>query len=182
MAKKRFDELVEEAVAFAKLGKHTQAIQRYEKALKLEPLHQPCLANIIHSLNQTKDYTTAIEFADRILSLGPKKTIGDTYSVTCLNKAISLAHLNLLPEAIELFYAAVEAKPDSQKYWHNLTVALHDAGRFVEEIEALDKILERWQELPAALFRKANVLCNELDSHRKAIICFNLYYIDSIIN
>ena len=172
MSKSTFDEILRKAVQNASAGRHKEAVRLYEKALEHDPDHQPSLVNIADSLNQIGEHERAIRFADRAIASGSEKSSGDAYLVACVNKAIALANLQRLEEAIPLFAMATEKKPENEPFWSNLCTALHTARHFGDEIECYDKMLVRWPDLPWALWRKGMVLADELDQPNDAIAYF----------
>lgn len=76
------------AIFKAAQGDKNSAIEDYKKALEINPKHKNALRNITYELNQIKDYSGTIEFANKGLTL-----IGD-FDEVLLNRGIAKFYLN----------------------------------------------------------------------------------------
>ncbi|MDI6734918.1 MAG: DUF2723 domain-containing protein [bacterium] len=151
------------------MGKYTQAITEYQKALLADPERLISYYNIgmvYNDLGQTKN---AISQFNKIIELGPKdakgyyglglvyqrigeidKTISEYEKAASLDPNQDFIHINLgsayiskgrLEEAVVSFQKAISLKPGNIAALYNLGIAYSQLGKRIEAIDAFQKVL-----------------------------------------
>ncbi len=108
----------------ARAGRHDEAIEKYEAAIKIDPDQSVVYSNFGASLDRLGRYEDAIQKFEAAIRIDP----GD--AVTYYNLANSLANLGRHLEAFERYGAALRIDPTFRAAFNNWAVFL---GRFVSE-------------------------------------------------
>lgn len=88
------------------LGYHEKAEESYKSALKQWPEHVGLLNELFITLNELQKYDEALDIIQKSIKLG-----GETPDVL-QNMAVTLVHLNRLPEAKTVLFNCISKFPD----------------------------------------------------------------------
>jgi tetratricopeptide (TPR) repeat protein len=156
-------------VALADQGYHDEAIQKYHKALEIDPLYQDPVANIGLSLAQQgkikesiTQFLKALEinpedsktlnnlgaslivekrYAEAIQRLSESLALNPYYAQAHNNLGVALQHQSRVEEAIDHYSTAVLLDPNYTLAYNNLGIILANQGRFEEAIEQFSAAL-----------------------------------------
>ncbi len=148
------------------LNRFNEAIECYEKALKINPNNVKAWNNkafALHNLNRLEE---AIECYDEALKIDPN------FTSALQNKAFALRTLNRLEEAIECDEKTLKINPNDFGVWNNKGFCLHQLNRSDEAIECYDKSLEINPNFFEAWANKGFTL-ESLDRLDEAAECYN---------
>ncbi len=109
-------------------GKVTDAIGRYQQALRLKPDYDEAHYNLGNALARTGKIEEAIAHFEQALRIKPD------YAEAHNNLGIALAQAGRIEEAIAHYQQALRIKPDYAEAHNNLGIALAQAGRIEEAI------------------------------------------------
>ena len=112
-----------------------EAIEAYNKALKIKPDYTDAYYNIGTILQQQNKLEEAIEAYNKALAIKPD------YAVAYYNIGTILQQQNKLEEAIEAYNKALTIKPDYAIAYNNMGNALQKQNKLEEAIEAYNKAL-----------------------------------------
>ncbi|MGD9081725.1 MAG: tetratricopeptide repeat protein, partial [Desulfobacterales bacterium] len=157
-------------VALADQGYHDEAIEKYHKALEIDPLYQDSVTNIGLSLAEQGKIKESITQFLKALEINPKdsKTLNNLgaalivekryieaiqhlsealttdpyYAQAHNNMGVALQYQGRLEEAIEHFSMAVLYKPDYTQAYINLGNILASQERYEEAIEQFSTALK----------------------------------------
>ena len=145
------------------LNRFDEAIECYDKALKINPHNFKAWNNKAFALHNLNRLDEAIECYDRVLKINP-----NDFNVLN-NKAFSLHELNRLDEAIECYDKALKINPNYFEAWANKGFTLESLGRLDEAVECYNNALEIYPNHPDMLNRlsvikaQKNVSANSLE-------------------
>jgi tetratricopeptide (TPR) repeat protein len=126
---------IHKGLDFSKLGKHKEAIEAYDKALKTRQNSDEVLANKGLELLKLAKHEEALKAFDEALEIKPDYKLW-------ASKGITLSKLDKPREALEACDKALEIKPDSYEVWTAKGVVLSNLDKQEEAIEAYCKALE----------------------------------------
>lgn len=118
------DQLILEGAKLHDEQKYEAAIQKYQKALQLNPNSISALYEIALSYLQMQDYDNAVKYSSQVIKLGYKPMLIDAYTV----KGTALANSNKLEEAIKMFQGAIAEQGDNYLLDYNLGLAYYNQG------------------------------------------------------
>ncbi len=133
-------------------GMCEQAIQMYDRSLKLNPRNVEALNNMGNAYRKLGKYDRAIEFFDKALSIEPDA------SFVLINKGVTIINMQKADEAIECFDQVLEIDPYDEIALFNKGCALAHLGKHQEAIASFDKVLKIKPKDPEALLYKAEEL------------------------
>ena len=110
--------------AFYQQGEYKQAIERYDRAIKLNPKNTDAYNNRGAAKNDSGDYQGAIADYDKVIELNPKDAMA--YS----NRGAAKLALGDNQEAIANFNIAIELNPKYPTAYYNRGIALCESGDF----------------------------------------------------
>ena len=113
-----------------------EAIECYDKALKINPNNVKAWNNKAFALHNLNRLDEAIECYDEALKIDPN------FISALNNKAFALRTLNRLYEAIECYDRVLRINPNDFNAWNNKAFSLHELNRSDEAIECYDKSLK----------------------------------------
>ena len=113
-----------------------EAIECYDKALKINPNNVKAWNNKAFALHNLNRLDEAIECYDEALKIDPN------FISALQNKAFALRTLNRLEEAIECDEKTLKINPNDFRSWNNKAFTLHQLNRSNEAIECYNKSLE----------------------------------------
>ena len=125
-----------ECLTLINLNRFDEAIECYDKALKINPNNVKAWNNkafALHNLNRLEE---AIECYDEALKIDPN------FISALQNKAFALRTLNRLEEAIECDEKTLNINPKDFGVWNNKGFCLHELNRTDEAIECYDESLK----------------------------------------
>jgi tetratricopeptide (TPR) repeat protein len=186
------DDLNQKGNDLSNQGKYQEAIEYYERALRIDPNHVNALNNKGVALANQGEYKEAIECYDKALEIDPNYTTAqnnkklaleklknskkrDSEDVDALiEKGFDLYIGGEYEEAIECYDKALSVNP----YY---VVALHNKGKvfsylekYEEAIECYDKALEIDPNYVDPLYNKGLALANQ-GEYEEAIECYDKY-------
>jgi tetratricopeptide (TPR) repeat protein len=115
---------------------YNEAIEYYDKALKIEYNNFDLWFNKGYSLNRLGKHEEAIECYDKAIKINPNDA--DAWT----NKSAALNSLGKYQEAIESCDKAIKINPNDALAWSNKGSALVKLGKYNEAIECYDKALK----------------------------------------
>jgi tetratricopeptide (TPR) repeat protein len=116
-------------------GRIEQAIEHYQKALKLRPRSAEVYTNLGNALMDLDNVEDAIEHYRKAVSLAP------TLAVAHHNLARALTEKGANVEAVAEYREAVRLKPDYVTAWSNLGFELAQQGTLEEAIECYNNAI-----------------------------------------
>jgi tetratricopeptide (TPR) repeat protein len=158
--------LYNKGLALHTLGKYQEAIECYDKYLKINPDDTDALNNKGLALNSLAKYQEAIECYDNALKINPD----DTDALN--NKGSALHTLGKYEEAIDHFDKALKIDPDFAVAFYNKGLALNSLAKYQEAIECFDKALKINPDDAYAFYNKGLAL-NSLAKYQEAIECYD---------
>ena len=123
-------------VSYQESNRCEDAINFFDKALKIKPDFVEALNNKGYALYNLRKYNEVIEWYDKALKINPKLTS------TLNNKGLYFKNKRNYNESIEYFDKALEIKPDFVDALYNKGNVLSYLGKYNESIEYFDKALE----------------------------------------
>lgn len=123
------EELVKEGVRLHDAGKYELAVEKYKKALKLEPDNPDVMYEMVFSFQAAGKNKQCIEFSEKGLKLDPKyrnhffATKGSCYS-----------QLGKYEEAIAAFEQGLKEFPDDVGLNFNIAITLYNTGKIKKAI------------------------------------------------
>lgn len=126
-------ELVLEGVAFYDEGKYTQAISKYDDALKVDKDNFLALAEKAMTLVTTQNYKESVEICKRALKLHPNEELTMLY-VTYGN---ALDLLGESKKAIKIYDEGIQKYPNHYQLYFNKGIALTGLGENEKAKEAI---------------------------------------------
>jgi len=149
------------------LERYKEAIECYDKALKVKPDDYESLRNKGIALFWLEKYEEAIKCYDRALKIKP-----DDYD-SLRNKGIALFQLKRYKEAIECYDRALKFKPSDYDSLREKGVALSNMGMYKEAVKSLDKALKFKPDDYNSL-RHKGVSLLWLKRYEEAVECYDL--------
>lgn len=126
-------DLVLEGVALYDEGKYTQAISKYDDALKVDKDNFLALSEKAMTLVATRDYSESIKICKKVLKLYPNEELSMLY-VTYGN-ATDLSHDS--KKAIKIYDEGIQKYPNQYQLYFNKGIALTALGENEKAKEAI---------------------------------------------
>ena len=126
---------VNKGASFLALGRHTEAIDCFDKALAIDPKNRDAWSNKGIALDTLGRFDEAIDCYDMALAIEPKA------AAVWLNKGFPLGKLGRYEEAIGCYDKALAIDPQKLFAWISRGGALTSLGRHAEAITCYDKAL-----------------------------------------
>jgi tetratricopeptide (TPR) repeat protein len=145
-----------------KQSKYNEAIQAYDKAIRLKPDYEDAWFNKGTILDKLGKYDEAIQAYDKAIQLKPDD------EAAWFNKGTILDKQSKYDEAIQAYDKAIQLKPDDEAAWFNKGNALYDQKKYDETIQQKPYYEPSW-------FNKSNVLSDQkkydeaIEAYDKAI-------------
>ncbi len=128
--------------AFYHLGKYSEAIKAYDKAVELDPKYfKAYIDKGVILLNNFKKYEKAIKVFDQAIAINNDENV-DIYGYgsrhnfsNCLayyNKGITLGELGKYEEAIKAYNQAIKINPKLAQAYNDKGLALKELGKHKE--------------------------------------------------
>ena len=120
------------------LGDHTQAMNLYKEALKIDPGNAAAYFNIAKILYSSKQYADAVQYAQQAVKLEPKNTwYLDLYGTL-------LGGLGNFKEAQKIYQQMVELDPDNPDVWFNWAFFTEQNKQYDDAITIFNQIETRF--------------------------------------
>lgn len=116
-------------------GQVEQAQTLMERALDCEPQNPVVLRNLCELLRQKDRLDKALGYGEQAVAIAPNDEIAR------LNLAQVLVDRKELDRAISEYHRIIDLNPQHVQTWMNLAVLLHQQGRRVDAMTALDAVL-----------------------------------------
>ncbi|AXI24907.1 hypothetical protein CFE53_01510 [Methanofervidicoccus sp. A16] len=160
------EEWLDEGISLSKAGKYKEALECFDKVLKIDPNCVDGWYNKGLALSKLKKYDEAIKCFDKALEIDPK------HAHVWYNKGYILLKLGRYEESIKCFDKVLEIDPRDKYALYSKGFALLKLGRFEESIKYFDKALEVDPNYPFTWYNKGFALVR-LERYEEAIKCFD---------
>jgi len=161
-----FDALYILAVVQATLGKNTEALANYDRALALQPRHAEALSNRGNTLKALRRFDEALDSFDKALAAQPD------YPAALSNRGSVLFEVTRYEDALATYDRSLAMRPDQVVALYNRGGALQKLGRFEEAIASYDRALAINPGLVEAHANRGNTL-NALQRYGDALVSFD---------
>jgi tetratricopeptide (TPR) repeat protein len=166
MEQQKINEIFGAASQFARQGKYSDALTKYDEALAIDPNSLQSLFNKAVILQMSGRVGEAIECYDRLIKLNPKDP--EIWS----NKGIALRGIGKTQEAIDCYRSGLELNPRDATLWSNLGIALRNVNRIKEALEAYDTALSI-NPNDASVWSNKGVVLGSMGLLKEAIECYD---------
>jgi tetratricopeptide (TPR) repeat protein len=140
------------AIVQSALGKKTEALASYDRALNLRGDHPEVLSNRGVTLHELERFEEALASYDRALALRPN------YAEALSNRGNTLRRLNRLDEAVASYDRALTARPNYAEAHCNRGAALQALQRFEEALASYDHALSIQPDYITAICNRGGAL------------------------
>ncbi len=128
--------LLDEGTGLAQEGKHTEAIESFQKALALDPLQSNILANMAESYRKLGKMDESLAAYKKAIEISPNE--GSYYT----NMGVVLDGMGRSAESVEAYKKASELNPGGAAQSHfNLGATFANKGQTAEAIEEFRKAI-----------------------------------------
>jgi len=124
-----------EGTEFSKLGKLSEAIECFDKAIEINPTFELPWTNKASIFFNLKKYDEALECVNKALELHPN------WSEALKLKGMILINLKKNEESLECLEKATNINPEDWSVWDNKGRALFNLARYNEAVECFDRSL-----------------------------------------
>lgn len=138
-------------ICLSRIGRHRDAVIRFNAALKREPRYPEALANLGAAYLEMEAYGEAIHAAKAALAIRP----GYETALNVLGSGQKA--LDRSDEAEATFRRLLAASPQYADAWNNLGTVLREAGRTDEACEAFERALTADPRMAKAYFNLSQV-------------------------
>ena len=152
--------------ALYSLGKQSEAIECYDKAITLEPNDASVYFDKGLALKTLNKVSEAIEYYNKAIALN------HNYASAYFNKGTALKALKKLPEAIECYNKAIEIDSGYTSAYFYKGFVLDDLKKLPEAIECYDKVISLDPDHASAYFNKGLAL-KALKKLPEAVECYD---------
>jgi len=176
LAKKRMDEVAElsdRASKRAREGEHDKAVQQYERALAIDPLHVTGRRDLAMSRMAKNDTLGADAELRRLLLLAPD----DAWAW------VILGNLNFRPNpalAERYFRRAVELSPQDPYAWNGMGVMYSEKRDFARAIHAFESALNANPRFAQAHLGLATALADSGDARRAFAVLEKMFVTSAV--
>lgn len=152
--------------SFAGLGKYEEAIECFDKGLRIKSGIDMVWYNKGIALDALERYEEAIECYDKAININPR------FFEAWYNKGNSLITLRKYKEALKCFDKALKINSRNESIWNNKGSSLNDLGKYNEAIKCFDKAIDINPRHEKARYNKGNAL-DALGRYEEAIECYD---------
>lgn len=117
------NQLLQEGIALHDKGKYSQALEKYEKALKLIPNSPVILYEMALTYFEKRDYQTAIKYSDKVIKSKSQSTVSG-YII----KGSALDMLGKTKKSTKLLESAAKKYPQNHLIRYNLALNYYKLG------------------------------------------------------
>lgn len=150
--KNKAEALTKHGIGLASIGKHDEALVKYDDALKIDPEYADALINKGVSYHRLNKLSEAMDCFDKVLNKD-KKNILALY-----NKAVVLRERNEHKTSLELYTQVLEIDPKFVKALVNKGILLAQDGKYPEAITCFDEAIKIEPFYANAFVNKGNTL------------------------
>jgi len=161
-----FDALHLVAIVQSRSGRHSAALDNFDKALRLQPYNAELINNRASALTEAKRYEEALAGYDSALAIRPNYV--DAHN----NRGCALMEMQRYEEALTSYSKALILDPDNAEFINNLGRALTSLRRYPEALDCYDDALALRPDYAEALINRG-VTLNELKQFADALTCFD---------
>ena len=158
------DDYITKGDALCSLGKYNEAVDSYEKAVRLDPKSKRALNRKSYALHKLKKYNDALITLDKSIELDYR------YAETWTLRGNSLSGLGRDDEALDCYDRAIQIDSDYQKSWLGKGYSFHKLKKYDEAIRCFDKAMKLNPGDASAWLRKGDSLAG-LSNYDEAIKC-----------
>jgi tetratricopeptide (TPR) repeat protein len=148
-----FQSLLNEGIELHDAGKYQEAINKYKKALAIDPASALVYYEMAYSYHQLKDYTNALECVNKSLSFNDEKT---NYLATIVKGSV-LDDMGEPKESIAFYQQALKKYPDEYLLLFNYGVSLAGVRRISEAEQSFKSALALNPNHPGSHLQLANL-------------------------
>lgn len=150
--------LVKEGAKLHDRGDFNGAIEKYKKALEINPLSERVLYEMSYTYLAMGEYEEALKYSTKVINLHAKPNILlDAYNV----KGGALAATGNYKGAIELLTEAEKSFGDDYLLNYNLGLSYYKINDDINAIKYLEKSINNRIDYPESYFIYAYALCNQ---------------------
>ena len=155
--------------AHAGLGRLTDAITSYKKAIAIEPNYVDAYYNLGFALREKGNLEEAVKNFNKVISLNPNYV--DAYN----NMAATLEKQGKLEEALKAYKKAVAIKPDYADAYYNMASTLEKQGKLEDAVMSYTKAISIKPDYADAYFNMASTLEGQgkleeaIDAYKKTL-------------
>lgn len=150
------DDLFKKGVTLLSIKRYTDALELFDKVLKLNPQDYEAYNYKAHVLIQLKRFTEAISLTDKAIELK------EDYREAYLNKGTALFMMGRHAEALIQYHKTVDIDKNYSEGYFNLgSCYMMIEGKKKEAIKAFTKALEITPNYPEALYNRACAYISE---------------------
>lgn len=154
---------------FLELQRYDDALEAYERAIKLKPEYAEAWEGQGNALLELKRHEDALDAYDKAIQIQP------SYWQAWNGRGKALDRLQRYGEAVNAFDAALKIKPDSLEAWNGRGNAQIELKQYSEAIASFDEALKLQPDYAPAWYRRGWALHNlrryqeAVESYDKAI-------------
>jgi len=152
-------------VIYTKLGKHSQAINEFNKAIRLNPNYAEAHSSLGFTYAAMGRHNQAVNEFNIAIGINPNNAKAHA------NLGISYAKLGRHAEAIKEFNIAIRLNPNDAKAYSNLGIAYAKLGRHSQAIKEFNQAI-RVNPNYAEAFFNLGTSHFKLGNHLKAIVAY----------
>ncbi|MFO0589178.1 MAG: tetratricopeptide repeat protein [Polyangiaceae bacterium] len=155
-------------------GQAKQAINNFEKALGIDPAHQPTLDAMVAVYDSLKDYKQVCNYKRQILD----NVVDGQQRFKMLTEIgdIWVDKENNLPKGVEAFEEALELEPQNHVLLHKLLQLYQKTQQWAQMVDTLQRIADiepHPERRSKYLFTMAQLYRDKLDDQMRAVDLFN---------
>ena len=195
-------EWIQLGIALENIGKHREAIEVYDEAIKIDPKNEDAWRKKGENLFLLGDFNAAIVASDKLLEINPHSATAlnnkasslyrlgrSNEALEIIDKAINLdpkdaglwcnkcgflrtEEIALYKEALEACNRALNLDPSNASAWNHKGGALYSLGRYHEALSAYDKAVELDPTFSLAWYNRGTAYY-QLGKYKDAISCFD---------
>lgn len=125
-----------QGIALGNLGKYSEAIQAFDKAIEINPKYEAAWYLKGAALNKWDMYNEAIQAYNKVIEIDPRN------ESAWRGIGITLGNLGKYDEAVQAFDRAIDINPGNAAGWYLKGAALDRQGKYDDAIQAIDKAIE----------------------------------------
>lgn len=157
----------------AQLKERRKALNMFDKALEINPDHQPTLKKVIALHEEQSNFEQVIHYKKILM-----ETVSDDERFDLLIEIGDIWHtrLNNPQKAISSYNEAAEIKPDSRPTLHKLLPLYQSTKQWPKVVEIIDRVASMEEDtvkLGRLYYSMGVIYRDEIKSHEDAVECFN---------